>query len=190
VAAPSWLTIPNAVSVVRLMLIPLFMWLVAIDETGWAGVTLGVIGLTDWIDGYLARRLDQVSEVGKFLDPLADRIAVAVAVIAGLITNVLPGWLGWGIIIREVLIVAGVFYGWTQGVRRIDVRTMGKWATFLLYVAITGLYIGKGFDIDWLWGLMVVYGAIGLVLYYAVAVAYLGDMRQIARARQAATDAE
>ena len=76
-----WLTIPNAISVVRLLLIPLFVWLVTIEEIGWAGVLLGVIGGTDWIDGYLARKLDQVSEVGKFLDPLADRIAVAVAVI-------------------------------------------------------------------------------------------------------------
>jgi len=181
VAAPSWLTIPNVVSVARLMLIPLFLWLVAIDEIGWAGVMLGVIGLTDWIDGYLARKLDQVSEVGKFLDPLADRIAVAVAVIAGLITNVLPAWFGWGIILRELLIVAGFFYGWTQGVKRLDVRMMGKWATFLLYVAITGLYIADGFEIDWLNALMLLTGVVGLVLYYAVGVAYLGDLREEAR---------
>ena len=183
-STPSWLTIPNAVSVGRLLLVPLFIWLVAIDEIGWAGVTLGVIGTTDWIDGYLARRLDQVSEVGKFLDPLADRIAVAVAVIAGLIAGVLPGWFGWGIILREVLITTGLFYGWTQGVRRLDVRTMGKWATFLLYVAIAGLYIAEGWDIDWLWALMLLTGVVGLGLYYAVAVAYLGDLREAVRRNQ------
>lgn len=185
-ATPTWLTLPNAVSVARLLLIPLFLWLAANDEVGWAGIVLGVIGATDWIDGYLARRLDQVSEFGKFLDPLADRIAVAVAVIAGLYWDILPGWLGWGIIIREVLVLGGVVYAWSQGVLQIPVRMMGKWATFLLYTAITWLYIARGFDIDWIWTVMQLVGAVGLVLYYAVAVAYLGDLRQIARSDRAA----
>jgi len=175
------MTIPNAISVARLLLIPSFIWLVAIDQVGWAGVVLGIIGATDWIDGYLARRLDQVTEVGKFLDPLADRIAVVVAVIVGLIAGILPGWFGWGIILRDGLIVIGAFYGWTQGVKRLDVRTMGKWATFLLYTAMTGLYVANGFAIDWLWTLTLVVGAIGLVLYYAVGVAYLGDLREASR---------
>lgn len=185
--ATSNLTVPNLISILRLLLIPLFLWLVASDEVGTAGIVLGVIGATDWIDGYLARRLDQVSEVGKFLDPLADRIAVAVAVIAGLIWDVLPGWLGWGIVVREALVLGGALYGWSLGVLQVPVRTMGKRATFLLYVAITGLYIAKGFDIDWLWTLMQIVGGIGLFLYFAVAVAYLGDLREIAGARQAGT---
>ncbi len=62
----SALTIPNAISVVRLLLVPVFIWLVAIDQVGLAGLLLAVIGATDWVDGYLARRLDQVSEVGSF----------------------------------------------------------------------------------------------------------------------------
>lgn len=88
------LTIPNVISIIRLLLVPVFIWLVVIDEIGWAGILLGFIGATDWIDGYLARRLNQVSEIGKFLDPLADRLAVIVAVIAGLIADVLPAWFG------------------------------------------------------------------------------------------------
>lgn len=176
-----WLTLPNAVSIGRLLLIPVFVWLVAIDQIGPAGVVLGVIGSTDWIDGYLARRLDQVSEVGKFLDPLADRIAVAVAVIAGLVAGVLPWWLGWGIIVRELLIGLGAIYGWSQGVTRLDVRQMGKLATLLLYVAVAGIYMGVGFEVQWFTTLMEVFGAVGLVLYYAVGVAYFGDMRDAIR---------
>jgi cardiolipin synthase (CMP-forming) len=190
VATPAWVTLPNVVSVIRLLLIPLFVALTANDEVGWAGIVLGVIGSTDWIDGYLARRLDQVSDVGKFLDPLADRIAVAVAVIAGLIWNVIPGWLGWGVVVREVLVLGGVFYAWTLGVLQIPVRMMGKWATFLLYIAITGLYIAKGFDIHWVWSLAQLVGAIGLFLYYAVAVAYFGDLREIARSHHAESAGE
>jgi cardiolipin synthase (CMP-forming) len=177
----SWLTLPNAVSIARLVLIPVFVWLVAIDQIGAAGVVLAIIGSTDWVDGYLARRLDQVSEVGKILDPLADRIAVAVGVVAGLIAGVLPGWLGWGIILREVLIAVGAIYGWSKGVTRLDVRQMGKLATLLLYSAVAGIFLGKGFDIDWFTTTMVVIGAIGLVLYYAVGVAYFGDMRAAIR---------
>ena len=170
-------TIPNAVSILRLLLIPVFVWLVVVEQTAWAGALLGFIGATDWIDGYLARRLDQVSEVGKMLDPIADRLAVVVAVILGLVVGVLPGWFAWGIIIREVVIGAGAVYGWTRGVRRLDVRWLGKTATFLLYFAITGFYIAEGLDLTWLWWGSAALGLAGLVLYYVVAFSYLGDMR-------------
>ena len=103
--------VPNSISLVRLALIPLFVWLIFVpEEYGWAGVLLGVIGATYWIDGYLARRLDQVTELGKFLDPLADRIAVVVAVIAGLIVGVLPAWFAVALIVRELLIAFGAMY--------------------------------------------------------------------------------
>jgi cardiolipin synthase len=171
------LNVPNLVSILRLLLVPLFIWLVVIDEIGWAGVLLGVIGATDWVDGYLARRLDQVTELGKLLDPVADRLAVAIAVIAGLLTGVLPAWLGWAIIVREIAVGIGALYGWTRGVRRLDVRDLGKLATLLLYLSVTAFYIGVGFEVraievfGWLTGIP------GVVLYYAVAVQYLGDLR-------------
>ncbi|HZJ49187.1 MAG TPA: CDP-alcohol phosphatidyltransferase family protein [Acidimicrobiia bacterium] len=178
--------IPNAVSVVRLLLIPLFVWLALNDQTAWAGALLGVIGATDWIDGYLARKLDQVTEVGKMLDPIADRLAVVVAVIVGLIVGVLPLWFGWGIIIREVVIGIGALYGWLNGVRRLDVRWLGKLATLLLYFGVTTFYIAHGLDLTWLWWCAMAVSIPGLVTYYVVAFAYLGDMRgAIAAARSA-----
>ena len=170
-------TIPNVVSLIRLLLIPVFVWLVLIDETAWAGILLGFIGATDWIDGYLARRLDQVSEVGKMLDPIADRLAVAVAVVLGLIVGVLPPWFAWAIIIREVIISIGALYGWMNGVRRIDVRWLGKAATLLLYFAVTWFYLADGLNLRWLWWGSIALGVPGLVSYYVVAFAYLGDMR-------------
>ena len=181
--------VPNVVSLIRLALIPLFLWLVVAEDYGWAGILLGVIGATDWIDGYLARRLDQVTEVGKFLDPLADRIAVMLAVIAGLITGVLPAWFAWALIIREVLIGIGSIYGWSKGVTRLDVRYMGKVATLMLYFSVAFFYGGIGFE----WPLMefaaYAMGVPGLVLYYWVAILYLGDMQKAigeARASDAA----
>ncbi len=171
--------VPNVISLLRLALIPLFVWLVVVDQYGWAGVLLGVIGATDWIDGYLARRLGQVTEVGKFLDPLADRIAVAVAVIAGLITGVLPTWFAIALIVRELVIGIGAAYGWTQGVTKLDVRYLGKVATLLLYFAISFFYGGAGFaPLSWMTTVAVILGVPGLVIYYWVAVQYFFDMRE------------
>lgn len=170
--------VPNVISLLRLALIPVFLWLVIAEDYGWAGVLLGVIGATDWIDGYLARRLDQVTEVGKFLDPLADRVAVILAVIAGLVVGVLPAWFAIALIVRELLIGIGSIYGWMRGVTRLDVRYMGKVATLMLYFSVSFFYAGIGFD----WWLMELaayaMGIPGLVLYYWVAVLYLGDMRK------------
>jgi cardiolipin synthase len=178
--------IPNTISVIRLLLIPLFIWLALNDQTAWAGALLGVIGATDWIDGYLARRLNQVTEVGKMLDPIADRLAVAVAVVIGLIVGVLPLWFGWGIIIREVVIGIGAIYGWFNGVKRLDVRWLGKLATLLLYFGVTTFYIASGLDLTWLWWGAMAVSIPGLVTYYIVAFQYLGDMRTaISTARDA-----
>ena len=170
--------IPNLVSLARLALIPFFIWLIAAGEYGWAGILFGFIGATDWIDGYLARRLDQVTEVGKLLDPIADRLAVAVAVIGGLLSGVLPAWLGWGIIVREVGVGLGAIYGWRNGVTRIDVRWLGKAATFGLYFSVAFIYVGRGFDIDWLANLAIIGAVPSLIMYYWVAVQYVGDMRE------------
>lgn len=173
--------VPNVISLLRLALIPVFIWLVVDGTYGWAGVLLGVIGATDWIDGYLARRLDQVTEVGKFLDPLADRIAVAVAVIAGLIAGVLPTWFAVALIARELLIGTGAIYGWTRGVTKLEVRYLGKLATLLLYFSISFFYGGAGFvALRWMTPLAVVLGVPGLVIYYWVAVQYFFDMREAA----------
>jgi cardiolipin synthase len=176
--------VPNVISLIRLALIPVFVWLVAIAEYGWAGVLLGVIGSTDWIDGYLARRLDQVTEVGKFLDPLADRLAVIVAVVAGLISGVLPAAFAVALIIREGLIGVGAMYGWSKGVTKLDVRWLGKAATLLLYVSIALFYMGVGFDVDLVVTAAWLTGIPGLVMYYWVGVQYLSDMKKaIAHAR-------
>jgi len=185
--ASTIVTLPNIISVIRLLLIPVFLWLVyGAEEIGWAGVLLGVIGATDWIDGYLARRLNQVSEVGKFLDPLADRLAVVVAVIVGLIEGILPAWFAWALIIRELAIGLGAIWGWRNGVTKLDVRWLGKAATLGLYVGITLLYAGVGFDAPVVTFFGYVFGLPGLVMYYIVALQYFFDMRAAVEEKNAA----
>ncbi|GMQ93886.1 MAG: CDP-alcohol phosphatidyltransferase family protein [Acidimicrobiia bacterium] len=177
--------VPNSISLIRLALIPVFIWMVfGAKEYGWAGILLGVIGATDWIDGFAARRLNQVTELGKFLDPLADRLAVIAAVIAGLVTGVLPAWFAVALIVREVIIGIGALYGWMNGVTKLDVRILGKGATLALYVSITAFYIAAGFDTDPALWIAYASGIPGLIMYYWVAVQYFGDMtKAIAEAR-------
>lgn len=172
--------VPNAVSLVRIGLIPIFVWLVIVDEYTWAGILFGFIGATDWIDGYLARRLDQVTEIGKILDPVADRAAVVIAVIGGIVVGVLPAWFGWGLIVREAAIGVGALWGWRHGVDRLDVRWLGKTATFGVYVAVALFYIGEGAYLDVVIVAANLIGLPSLVMYYWVGVEYLGDMRRAA----------
>ena len=170
-------TIPNVISVVRLGLVPVFLWLLATDEPAAAGWLLGAIGATDWVDGFLARRLGQVSTVGKVLDPLADRLAIAAALIGGLVWDVLPGWYAVAVLVREVVVAAGALYGARHGIR-LDVRRLGKAATFLVYGALAAFFVGRGGDLEFFEVVAWVTGIPGLVLYYIVAVRYAADLRR------------
>ncbi len=173
------LTIPNLVSFIRLLGIPVFWWALVVDDN----VTLAAwliffIGWTDWIDGYLARRLDQVSDLGKALDPIADRLMIASALIGGLIVGVLPTWFGWGTIAREVLVGLLAVILALRGAGTLEVRYVGKVATFLLYGAIPAFYLAEAGVLEGLMRpLAWVTGIAGLVLYWYVAVLYLGDSR-------------
>src|SRR5918911_3995379 len=98
-------TIPNLLTVVRLACVPVFCWLLfGRDDRTAAAWLLAVLGCTDWVDGYLARHLGQVSELGKVLDPTADRILLGTVVVSLLIDGSVPTIVGWGVLVREVLI--------------------------------------------------------------------------------------
>jgi cardiolipin synthase len=180
VAANRVLTIPNLVSLVRLLAVGLFWWVLLVqDEVALAAWLIFIIGWTDWIDGYLARRLDQVSELGKILDPVADRLMIASAVIGGLIVGVVPVVVGVLLIVREVVVALLAIYLAARGGGTIEVRYYGKLATFLLYGAIPGFYLAAAGFLDWFmrpaaW----LAAAVGLTLYWYVALLYLGDTRR------------
>lgn len=186
------LTVPNLVSFVRLLAIPVFWWVLLVrEDVALAAWLVFVVGWTDWVDGYLARRLSQVSEVGKILDPVADRLMIASALVGGLIVGVLPPWFGWGLIAREILVGIVALNLAARGGGAMEVRFMGKAATFALYGAIPAFYLAASGLVE---GLMRpvawVLGVIGLVLYWYVAVLYVGDSRARLAALESSPDPE
>ena len=135
--------LPNALTVGRLLLIPVFVALMLAAEGGhsWpAGVVFGVAGITDQIDGYLARRWRVESQFGKLFDPLADRLMIDAAAILLVIADRLP-WPGLLVILgRDALLLAGMKVAVPRGVE-LNVNFVGKVATWLLYAALAFLIV-------------------------------------------------
>ncbi len=173
-------TVPNLISALRIAAIPLFLWvLLGRDNPGLAAVMLGVIAWTDYLDGWLARKLDQVSEIGKFLDPLADRLVVASSVIGGLAAGVVPPWLGWPLLAREAAIGAVALYLLVTLRIKVAVRQLGKAATVFVFCAVPFYYLAHTGFFPGFWQLLgAATGVTGLILYLIVSWQYAGDMRR------------
>lgn len=177
------LTVPNMVSFVRLAAIPLFWWLLlGADNVTAATILFALIATTDWIDGYLARRLNQVSKLGKSLDPVADRLMIASAVVAGLIAEIVPAAIGIGLIAREIYMATVTLFVFSRTRTTLEVRVLGKWATFLVYSSIAWFYIAAIPFLELiLTPLAWAAGVIGLVLYWITAFQYTGDALRLVR---------
>lgn len=169
-------TLPNAVSLGRLGCVGLFVWLLfgAHDRLA-AAVLLSALGATDWVDGQLARRLGQVSALGKVLDPAADRILIATAVVAILVDGSMPLGIGVAMIVREALVSLAVLVLAVRGAARIDVVWVGKAGTLALMFAVPLFLFGHA-DLSWrqdaeaaAW----VFGVVGLALAWYAAATYL-----------------
>ena len=105
-------TWPNLVTLLRLFCLPLFLWLLfGRDNREAVAYLLGVLGTTDWIDGWLARRLDQRSEFGAVFDPAVDRLLLIVGVGAIVLDGSVPPWFGWSVVLREVFVGAMMLGG-------------------------------------------------------------------------------
>ena len=139
------LTVPNVISLGRLLCIPLFLWLLfGRDNRLAAAWLLAFLGATDWVDGYIARRYGQVSTLGKILDPTADRLLLAVGVIAILVYGAVPPVIAWLAIAREGSVAILALTLAALGAKRIDVIWWGKTGTFLLMIAFPLFLLGDG----------------------------------------------
>lgn len=186
------LTVPNLISIARLGCVPLFLWLLlGREDPLLAGFLLAFLGATDWVDGYIARRFGQVSEIGKILDPTADRIMLLVAVLAIGAAGYVPWWFAGATLAREgVVSVLAVVLG-ALGARRIDVTWWGKTATFLLMFSYP-LFLAAGADHaldDLAWWLAWACGIPGLAIAYYAAWGYLPVARRALAEGRAARQA-
>ena len=128
-----WRTWPNLVTLARLALLPYFFWLLfTTDHRAVAAWLLAFLGATDWIDGFLARRLHQVSKVGKIIDPVADRILVIGALLAVAAAGGAPWWFATLTLVREFVVSMLTVVLAALGAARIDVLWWGKVSTFAL----------------------------------------------------------
>ncbi|MGI9610286.1 MAG: CDP-alcohol phosphatidyltransferase family protein [Acidimicrobiia bacterium] len=166
----------NLVSVLRLAAVPVFVWLLLGEERRLAAAgLLAVIGATDWIDGYLARRFNQVSEVGKILDPTADRLLFLVAIVAMIIDESVPLWFAVATLLREVVVALAAIVLGIMGARRIDVTWWGKTSTFGLMFAFP-LFLASHTGVGWAGFAEVAAYAIGvpsLILHYYAGFSYI-----------------
>ncbi|MGV9859925.1 CDP-alcohol phosphatidyltransferase family protein [Gordonia sp. NPDC003425] len=138
------LTVPNALSLLRLALIPVFLWLLlGLHADGWAFAILLFSGFSDWLDGKLARILDQSSRIGELLDPAADRLYIVIIPIAFGIREFVPWWLIGVIIARDVLLFATGPLLRSRGLLALPVLYIGKAATFALMSAFPWLLAGQ-----------------------------------------------
>jgi cardiolipin synthase len=191
ISTHKYLTAPNAFTLLRLCCIPIFLYLLfGRDNRAGAAWLLGGLGATDWVDGWLARRFNQVSEFGKMFDPTADRLLFIVGIGGIIIDGSAPLWFSILVVARELLFgvtiaVATLFFG----MQRFDVSWWGKTATFLLMFAFPGFMLGasdfpghQGFQIAaWIVGIP------GLILSYYTAITYIPTIRDSLRAGRDAT---
>lgn len=178
-------TVPNVLSFVRIAALPLFIYwmLVSPYQDGLAFVLLVISGTTDFLDGKLARLLDQASKLGAVLDPLVDRLYLLTIIVTFLMRDLIPWWLALSLIARDVILTFTLPVYRRRGLMPPEVIYLGKGATFALMSAFPWILAGQT---DWViarvaepfgYGLLVW----GTAIYFWTAVLYLGKAVAVAR---------
>jgi cardiolipin synthase (CMP-forming) len=135
-------TVPNIITVLRFCLVPLFVWLVASERYLAAFIVLAVLSSTDWVDGYIARRFNQISTVGQWLDPVADRLSLVVVAVTLVATGIAPWWLVVALVVPDVVLgltALALF----RGSPELEVTVLGKVRTALLLVGTPVLLLAQ-----------------------------------------------
>jgi len=146
----------------------------------WAALLLGALGATDWVDGWVARKLKQVSEVGKILDPTADRLLLLVAISSLIVDRTIPMWFGILALVREGLVGGASLSLAVSGARRIEVSWWGKTGTFALLWAVPCFLASESrVPLDEAFAVMAwTFGLPGLVIAWWAAFAYVPAARK------------
>ena len=176
-------TVPNALSLLRLLGVPLFFWLILAEYDWWALAVLMIAGFTDYLDGKLARMLGQTSKLGQMLDPAADRLYILATILALAMRDIIPWWLVWILLARELFILCLGPILQRHRLPLPPVSFIGKSATFNLIYAFPLVLLGEqagtvgdvarplGWAFVW-WG---------TALYWVAGIMYAVQVRQMVR---------
>ncbi len=179
-----WRTVPNLLSFGRLALTPVLGWLIVKGHTNYAVGLFGAMGVSDYLDGWIARRTNTVTDLGTTLDPISDRVLAMVALVTLMAGDYLPIWLGLIVLARELALSIAFLFLARRGFGKPRVRRVGKTATFALFMALPGLLLGTTPAAEFLRPISFVLFGIGAVLYYVAAYRYFLDMRTFLEAQR------
>jgi cardiolipin synthase len=184
-------TLPNAITVVRLLCVPVFVWLLTDDQGLEAAALLAVLGITDWVDGWIARHFDQGSKLGKVIDPVADRVLLIVAGVALVVQGSVPLLVGILVLLRELVVSVATLALAAAGARRIDVQWAGKAGTLAIMVSFPLFLwadsITSGHDL--VLGCAWFFAVVGLAFGYYAAARYIPLARTALREGRDGRDA-
>lgn len=178
------LTLPNAISVVRLLGVPLFLYLLLVPQQDLAALVVLVVGGgSDWLDGWVARRLGQVSRLGELLDPAADRLYILATLLGFTVREIVPWQLTVALLAREAVLLVGLGLLRRHGFGPPPVHFLGKTATFVLLLAFPVLLLGTAVPAAADWAAPVGWALAwwGLVLYWLAGAFYLVQVVQVVR---------
>ncbi len=177
------ITLPNLLSMLRLALVPVFLVVLVRGEDAWALLVLMVASLTDFLDGYLARRFGQITRLGQLLDPAADRLYIFAALLGLAWRDLVPWWIVLVIVGRDVFLLGlGVILA-NYGFGPLPVHQLGKVATFCLFYALPMIMLGEAFPMVSWWSLPVgwAFGIWGAFLYWWAGITYAVETVRVIR---------
>lgn len=174
-------SIPNMLSILRLLLVPVFLWLLIVDQFLIAFLVLMFASFTDWLDGFIARKFNQITSLGKVLDPSADRLFILATLIGLTVNGIIPAWLAIVIVARDLLLLVGYPISASHGYGPLPVHFLGKAATFALLYALPLLLLAdvwpsaEAVILPLAWG----FAYWGIGLYWVAGFVYLAQLRQL-----------
>ncbi len=174
-------SVPNMLSILRLLLVPVFLWLLIVDQFLVAFLVLMFASFTDWLDGFIARKYNQITSLGKVLDPSADRLFILATLIGLTVNEIIPAWLAIVIVARDILLLIGYPISASHGYGPLPVHFLGKAATFALLYALPLLLLAdvwpsaQAVILPLAWG----FAYWGIGLYWVAGFVYLAQLRQL-----------
>lgn len=180
-------TLPNVISFARLLGIGAFCWMIVVGNDVVAIVLLVAFGATDWVDGFLARKLKQRTQLGARLDPIADRLFILATVVALMMRGIVPWWFVAVLFARDIMLACLVPTLRRHGLYALPVNFVGKFGTLLLLLALPLILLGAPSSLDWPaahWTGWVL-GVAGAVTYWAAGILYIRETVKLVKEHEA-----